>query len=86
MKYSDRIKRKLEKNFSPSLLVVTDESNLHVGHGGYQPGGETHFKVEMVSTHFVDKSRIHCQRMVYKVLEQELQERVHALSLVLSTP
>jgi|TARA_B100001741_G_C15948228_1_gene323353 BolA protein len=86
MKYSDRIKVKLEKNFSPSLLVVTDESNLHVGHAGYQPGGETHFKVEMVSTHFVNQSRVHCQRMVYKVLEQELQERVHALSLVLSAP
>ena len=86
MKYFDRINTKLKKNFAPSLLIVTDESELHVGHGGYQPGGETHFKVEMVSARFTDQSRVKCQRMVYKVLEQELKERVHALSLVLSAP
>ena len=84
MKYSDRIKIKLEENFFPSSLEVVDESNLHAGHSGARPGGETHFRVSMVSASFKGMSRIDRQRAVHKVLKSELEERIHALSLDLS--
>ena len=84
MKYSDRIEKKLKEKFFPSYLKVVDESQLHEGHSGARPGGETHFKVSMSSPRFKGLSRIDRQRAVYKVLRSELAERVHALSLVLS--
>ena len=84
MKYLDRIEKKLKKNFSPSFLEVIDESSLHAGHSGARPGGETHFKVSMISQNFEGVSRIQRQRAVYKVLEKELNDRIHALSLILS--
>jgi BolA protein len=84
MKYFDRIKSKLEGNFFPSYLEVVDESNLHAGHSGARPGGETHFRVSMVSASFKGMSRIDRQRAVHKVLKSELEERIHALSLDLS--
>ena len=84
MKYFDRIEKKLKETFEPSFIKVIDESNLHVGHSGARPEGETHFKVIMASKRFVGLSRIDRQRMVHRVLHSELEERVHALSLELS--
>tara|TARA_Y200000002_G_scaffold301218_1_gene256317 strand:+ start:339 stop:608 length:270 start_codon:yes stop_codon:yes gene_type:complete len=84
MKYSDRIEKKLKEKFFPSYLEIVDESELHAGHSGARPGGETHFKVIMVSKSFEGLSRIDRQRAVYRALKSELDERVHALSLVLS--
>ena len=86
MKYVERIKKKLQKNFSPRELEVIDESDQHAGHSGAQPGGETHFRVRMTSDKFIGKSRVENQRQGHRVLEAELQERIHALSLELSTP
>ena len=84
MKYFDRIENKLIKEFAPSDLEVIDESELHAGHSGAKPGGETHFRVRMTSKSFVGMSRIDRQRAVHKALKDELEERVHALSLNLS--
>jgi len=84
MRYFDRIKKKLEESFFPSFLLVVDESELHAGHSGARPGGETHFRVVMASASFEDMSRVDRQRAVHKVLKIELEERVHALSLELS--
>ena len=84
MKYFDRIENKLIKEFAPSDLEVIDESDLHADHSGAKPGGETHFRVRMTSKSFVGMSRIDRQRAVHKALKDELEERVHALSLNLS--
>ena len=84
MEYFKRIQKKLNKNFSPAFLKVIDESDLHAGHSGARPGGETHFRVIMQSKLFDGLSRIERQRAVHKVLKSELDERVHALSLELS--
>lgn len=79
--YSERITRKLTEAFAPVHLEVIDESEQHRGHGGYIEGGETHFKVVMKSAAMDGLSRVARQRAVYKVLQSELDERVHALAL-----
>ena len=84
MEYFKRIKKKLKENFAPEFLEVIDESELHAGHSGARPGGETHFRVKMRSKTFVGLSRIDRQRRVHQALSSELEERVHALSLELS--
>ena len=84
MEYLKRIEKKLQENFSPEFLEVVDESELHAGHSGARPGGETHFRVKMRSKTFEGLSRIDRQRRVHQALSTELEERVHALSLELS--
>ena len=49
MEYFKRIEEKLQANFSPEFLEVVDESELHAGHSGARPEGETHFRVRMKS-------------------------------------
>lgn len=86
--YSDRIERKLTTALKPANLKVEDESHKHAGHAGahVDGGGETHFNVEIVSDAFTGQNRIARQRQVYGLLAEELNERVHALSLATLTP
>jgi len=55
MSTKDAIINKLREAFAPESLDVTDESHLHEGHAGHRPGGETHFRVYIVSPVFEGK-------------------------------
>jgi len=78
--------KKLETALSPDHLSVIDESARHEGHSGARPGGETHFRVEIVSAAFEGLSRLERQRLVYRILEKELSGPIHALSAAARTP
>ncbi|MGE5477792.1 MAG: BolA family protein [Bacteroidales bacterium] len=80
------IERKLTAALSPTRLDVIDDSGRHVGHAGHKPGGETHFRVEIVSAAFAGKSRVERHRMVNALLAEELAGSVHALQLATLTP
>ena len=80
------ITNKLREAFAPESLDVTDESHLHEGHAGHRPGGETHFRVYIVSAAFEGKSRIERHRMINELLAPELAGSVHALALKIHSP
>ena len=83
---SERITQKLTAAFAPQELKVIDESHQHQGHGGWREGGETHFRVNIVSDAFAGKSRLDRHRMVNAALAEELAERVHALAIAARAP
>ena len=80
------MRRKLAEALAPDRLDIVDDSARHAGHVGARPEGETHFNVEIVSARFAGLTRVARQRLVHKVLEAELQGRVHALALRTATP
>ena len=80
------ITNKLRETFSPESLDVIDESHLHEGHAGHRPGGETHFRIHIVSRAFEGKSRIECHRMINATLAAELAGSVHALAIKAQAP
>jgi BolA protein len=80
------ITNKLREAFSPESLDVSDESHLHEGHAGHRPGGETHFRVYIVSAAFEGKSRIERHRMINSTLAAELAGSVHALAIRAQAP
>ncbi|MFM8800462.1 MAG: BolA family protein [Tagaea sp.] len=84
--YAERIRAKLEAGLAPASLDILDESAKHAGHAGAAPGGETHFRVRIVSAAFAGQARVARQRTVYARLAEELAERVHALALETRTP
>ena len=86
MSVAASIERKLTEALQPSRLEVEDESARHRGHAGYQEGGETHFRITVVSQAFAGQNRVARQRLVYKLLAAELSGRVHALALTALTP
>lgn len=86
MSVASRIEAKLTAAFRPHRLEVMDESERHRGHAGWREGGETHFRVTVVSESFAGQSRLERQRAVYSALVEELAGGVHALQVVARTP
>ena len=86
MSVANRIRSKLEAELRPTRLVIVDESYRHRGHAGARPGGESHFRVEIVSPAFAGQSRLARQRIVYALLAEELAGPVHALQLITLSP
>ena len=77
--------RRLE-SLSPSRIQLTNDSEAHRGHGGYDPAGESHFSLAIESPAFAGKSRVERQRMVYSALGDLMDARVHALSIKATAP
>ena len=86
MRTEDLITEKLTAAFAPESLSVVDESHLHAGHAGHRPGGETHYRVYIVSDAFRGKSRLDRHRMINATLSSELAAGVHALAIHASAP
>lgn len=80
------MRRRLEAALNPTMLSLTDESEQHRGHGGYNPAGESHFRLVIESAAFIGKSRVERQRLVHAALGDLLEERVHALSISAREP
>ena len=86
MSTAAKIEAKLRAALAPVRLAISDDSARHAGHAGAQPGGETHFSVEIVSAEFTGKSRVLRHSMVYELLADEIAGGVHALAVKALTP
>ncbi|XP_053603379.1 bolA-like protein DDB_G0274169 isoform X1 [Plodia interpunctella] len=76
------IRNKLQSNLAASYVDVINESYMH----NVPKGAETHFKVVVVSDKFDGLPIIKRHRLVNDTLKEELQNGVHALSIVAKTP
>jgi BolA protein len=86
MNRSERIRSILDQALNPLRLEIIDESSLHAGHSGAREGGETHYRVEVVSAEFIDKSRVTRQRLINTLLADEFSGGLHALSIKARAP
>jgi BolA family transcriptional regulator, general stress-responsive regulator len=86
MRTADTITDKLTEAFSPQSLKVVDESHQHEGHAGHREGGQTHFRLYIVSEAFKGKTRIERHRMINATLSGELAAGVHALAIHAAAP
>ena len=86
----ERMEAKLKAAFAPQFLTVVDESHKHAGHAGHDGGaghgGETHFRVQIISPDFSGKTRIERHRAVNALLADEISGGVHALALEIKAP
>jgi BolA family transcriptional regulator, general stress-responsive regulator len=80
MALEDWINTTLRERLNPISLSVMDESHQHVGHGGWREGGETHFRIDIVSAAFEGKSRVERHRMVNDLLAEAFERGLHALA------
>jgi BolA protein len=86
MRTADLITKKLTEAFAPQSLKVLDESHQHKGHAGHREGGETHYRVYIVSEAFKGKSRLERHRMINQLLSAELEGGIHALAIHAAAP
>ena len=82
----DWIAGRIDAELAPTALEVIDESHLHAGHAGARPEGETHFRLDVVSSAFEGKSRVERHRLVNGLLEDAFKRGLHALAVRARTP
>lgn len=80
------ITQTLQQRLQPADLTVTDESEQHRGHSGWREGGETHFRIYIVSEAFSGKSRVERHRLVNEVLKDAFDRGLHALAIQAKAP
>lgn len=83
---AESLRKKFESAFAPLELTIEDESSHHAGHSGTRQGGESHFRVRIVSARFAGLSRVERQRRVYAAAADEIAAGLHALALTTLTP
>jgi BolA protein len=79
------IRRRLTA-LEPESLELVDESAKHAGHAGAAPGGQTHWKLSIVSRRFAGQPTVARHRMVYQALGELMQNPIHALAISARSP
>jgi BolA protein len=80
------ITQTLQERLQPTELTVTDESEKHHGHAGWREGGETHYRIHIVSEAFTGKSRVERHRLVNEALKGAFDKGMHALAIQAKAP
>jgi len=86
MSLKDWITATLRERLDPIRLVVEDESQQHYGHAGWREGGETHFRIDVVSRAFEGKSRVERHRVINAALAGAFERGLHALAIQAKAP
>jgi BolA protein len=71
------IETKIAAALAPSHLEVVNESHMH----NVPPGSESHFRVVVVSDRFEGLPLVRRHQTVNQILQQELNDGLHALSM-----
>ena len=80
-----RIEIILKKKFSPTILLVRDDSKKHEGHSQVDRNTkETHFFIKMVLDN-CNITKVNLHRKVYNLLDNEFNTGLHALELDLKS-
>lgn len=79
---AEQINDRVVEELKPLRLDVVNESHMH----NVPPDSETHFKLVIVSEAFEGKNLVGRHRTVNKLLADQLQGGVHALSMHTYTP
>jgi BolA family transcriptional regulator, general stress-responsive regulator len=85
MTVAEDIRRRLDA-LAPARLELLDESAQHAGHAGASPGGNTHWRLTIVSAAFEGKPTVARHRMVYQALGELMRHPIHALAISAKAP
>ena len=78
--YLEKIKKKINKEFSPEKILLIDNSNAHVKHKSFDPK-KYHLKLIIKSKKLQNISRIESHKAIFSVLDNEMKSRIHALEI-----
>ena len=82
---AQQLRSRLENRFAPAQLSIEDESALHEGHAG-AAGGQSHFRVRIVSEAFRGISAVARHRLIYAAVDDLMNTDIHALAIEASAP
>ena len=78
--YFDEICNKLKEKILIEDIKIIDNSHKHVGHKFYTPE-KFHLHLKIKSLYLSSLSRVSAQKMIMKVLNDDLKTKIHALEI-----
>ena len=78
--YFDEIDAKLKKQIEIEELIIVDNSHKHKGHKYFSPE-KFHLHLKIKSLYLKSISRVSAQKLVMRVLKEDLNTNIHALEI-----
>ena len=78
--YFKEIENKLRQHIKLEKLEIVDNSKKHRGHKFFSPE-KLHLHLKIKSLYLNSISRINAQKMVMKILNDDLKTKIHALEI-----
>ncbi len=78
--YFDRIREKLNKEIAIEDLRIVDNSHKHRKHKFFSPE-KFHLQLKIKSLYLNSLSRVNAQKIIMKVLSEDLKTKIHALEI-----
>ena len=78
--YFEEIRIKLNKEIEIEDIEIVDNSHKHKGHKFYTPE-KFHLHLKIKSLYLSSLSRVSAQKMIMKVLSEDLKTKIHALEI-----
>jgi BolA protein len=82
MTVQNTIENKIKKSIVADFLAVENESHMH----NVPENSESHFKVTIVCKDFEGMQLLERHKLLNNILKEELEGKIHALSLHTMTP
>ncbi|GFR71469.1 BolA 1-like protein [Elysia marginata] len=76
------VRQKLTEALKPQFLDIINEGYMH----NMPKENESYFKVIIVSTAFENVKRLQKHQLVHQAIQEEIDNKIHALSIVAKTP
>ena len=78
--YFDEIKERLRSGVKLENIDIVDNSHKHRGHRFFSPE-KYHLELKIKSLYLNSISRINAQKLIMKILENDLKTKIHALEI-----
>ena len=78
--YFDKICEKLNNEIEIQHIDIVDNSHKHKGHKSFSPE-KFHLEIKIKSIYLNSISRVNAQKMIMKVLKDDLDTKIHALEI-----
>ena len=78
--YFEKIRLKLNNEIDIENIEIVDNSHKHKGHRYFSPE-KFHLHLKVKSLYLSSLSRVSAQKMIMKVLSNELKTKIHALEI-----
>ena len=78
--YFDKICEKLNNEIEIEHIDIVDNSHKHKGHKSFSPE-KFHLHLKIKSLYLNSISRVNAQKMIMKVLKDDINTKIHALEI-----
>ena len=78
----NKIKKKINNEIDIENVEIIDNSYKHKGHKSFSPE-KFHLHLKVKSTYLSTLSRIKAQKMIMKILSEDLKTKIHALEITI---